>query len=1162
MGRRLFLTHLDKLSGAPYPGIQALQSLDEGIVAFTYICPAKQSQRVTIQLCASNLDEYPDGNSFILCTDDDNLPPVIPKTLQRVTDGAHGKNIYAVLEEIRDHLTTAMISGDAGGDTWDDEVEDDDDFAFAFEGDSDEEDFRFNDVPSTDTRHARGPATDSVSKSTSSQVKIRQDLMALKEAGFRVGLYGNLTTSGVLCISIRVAKLGLSDEAMQAWTLDRKYYLVLLIRYSQGYRSALDLANKIDLSNSMEMRVGLCENYKPSFSHVQYVFQHKERGPTASKDKVSDTAEKVHSFEPLFISKPINQLVTDCLFKIISARSWHGVSWLGAEQFVDNISNKGSVEMEPYQRDDRSKAENLPAVVNADHMGEVPLRKASLPLIMMQFVLRHVVRCTEFCLVCHCRVDDSFEALKPYVCSKPLCLYQYMALGFGPSLEWEVLVQPCVVDLLVSFCYAAAHGNRLKDLPIGMNLTVPVLPYDPPQPATIMPSFSVAAKHIPLPVAVPSLKCSWSLPGRYLTVDKSNQEETARAKKIKPGEWLVLLNRQHRLMAHYRVREVDLPEIHLGEAIFVPFIGSGKACEVPEKDPEITDPSFQGECFLYDQNFDELLPSQQRQAIMTLLNALPGVEGMRANLKSQAKGQVSSLKAWSDRISEPALNLLRWIVASNRSCILQIDHLDEENNSLLPKEVEDHVGGMGGLMQFRFAQGAPDKEKRFNDSVKEEAAKTRTYYPTLFAWHGSRLQNWHSIIRQGLRYDDVVNGRAFGNGVYMSPHAVTSMQYCTNHSTGSGTGEWGSSMLKIVQAFSLNEVVNNPEAYVHTNPHYVVSDIDWIQTRYLFVKTKVPVIVKPDPENVYQQDPTRLARNEANVAIKIPLSAISKSRRPGNSVETTATPQGKRVKTWSGTDQETAERQEDDADSIVSDLDDLALFRDISEDCTTIFPESPVIAGGRGKKRAPEDPETDFVPGTLDTSGIKFMDPPNDATSASAQALMRLLREALSVQGKTPPATLGWHIDSNLVNNMYQWIVELHSFPKDLPLAKDLKEAGLTSVVLEVRFTNQIPFSPPFIRVVKPRFLSFNQGGGGNITEGGAMCMEVLTNNGWSAGLSMESLLLQVRLVICDEERPARLARGWQAKSTYGIGEAMEAYVRACKAHGWTVPAGFKSIQA
>jgi len=38
-------------------------------------------------------------------------------------------------------------------------------------------------------------------------------------------------------------------------------------------------------------------------------------------------------------------------------------------------------------------------------------------------------------------------------------------------------------------------------------------------------------------------------------------------------------------------------------------------------------------------------------------------------------------------------------------------------------------------------------------------------YPTLFAFHGSSVKNWSSILRQGLHFRETINGRAYGNGV-------------------------------------------------------------------------------------------------------------------------------------------------------------------------------------------------------------------------------------------------------------------------------------------------------------------------------------------------------------------------------------------------------------
>jgi ubiquitin-conjugating enzyme E2 Q len=172
---------------------------------------------------------------------------------------------------------------------------------------------------------------------------------------------------------------------------------------------------------------------------------------------------------------------------------------------------------------------------------------------------------------------------------------------------------------------------------------------------------------------------------------------------------------------------------------------------------------------------------------------------------------------------------------------------------------------------------------------------------------------------------------------------------------------------------------------------------------------------------------------------------------------------------------------------------------------------------------------------------------------------MRDFKDLIAVQNTTPPHELGWHIDEDKVDNIYQWIVELHSFDPTLPLAHDMKKKNVKSIVLELRFGKEYPMSPPFVRVIRPRFLGFQQGGGGHVTAGGAMCMQLLTNDGWTAVSSIEGVLLQVRMAMSSlEPKPARLENG--GRMDYGVGEAVEAYIRACNMHGWTVPAGFKEM--
>jgi len=219
---------------------------------------------------------------------------------------------------------------------------------------------------------------------------------------------------------------------------------------------------------------------------------------------------------------------------------------------------------------------------------------------------------------------------------------------------------------------------------------------------------------------------------------------------------------------------------------------------------------------------------------------------------------------------------------------------------------------------------------------------------------------------------------------------------------------------------------------------------------------------------------------------------------------------------------------------------------------------------GSGSKKENAKPLTDFIPGSLDQDSLPMMQEPRYATPSATMRLQRELKTVLKVQESTPSHELGWYINPELISNVYQWIVELHSYESTLPLAQDMKKSGVTSIVLEIRFGKDYPMSPPFVRVIRPRFLPFTQGGGGHVTGGGAMCMELLTNSGWSAVSSIEGVLLQVRLAIQNlEPKPARLLSTNPAKHQqmdYGTGEAMDAYRRACVTHGWEIPKDFNEF--
>lgn len=155
--------------------------------------------------------------------------------------------------------------------------------------------------------------------------------------------------------------------------------------------------------------------------------------------------------------------------------------------------------------------------------------------------------------------------------------------------------------------------------------------------------------------------------------------------------------------------------------------------------------------------------SYQREVIVALINELPPISEMRAwllgedmTLQDRLMHRTRKLSEMRNRsVSVSAWRLLRFIVASNTSYLKHIEDQDELVQGIPPE-----------YRQFRFVVGDPAKEHRLAESIKkaQKDDPNAVKYPTLLAWHGSSVRNWHSILRQGLHFRDVINGRAYGHG--------------------------------------------------------------------------------------------------------------------------------------------------------------------------------------------------------------------------------------------------------------------------------------------------------------------------------------------------------------------------------------------------------------
>ena len=176
------------------------------------------------------------------------------------------------------------------------------------------------------------------------------------------------------------------------------------------------------------------------------------------------------------------------------------------------------------------------------------------------------------------------------------------------------------------------------------------------------------------------------------------------------------------------------------------------ACRSPRKTlifdpfPIVVDPENQGELA-----FNPKKPDYQKAA--AAMDSFPEMKRVTMLVGSALKRMMDNV----DRLGYPLLN---WIISSNRSHIVKLP-------------VDKLLDFMHTPHQFLLLCSPPTKETAFRQ-LKREHGST-------FAFHGSKFENWHSILRNGLynasgtRHQ--MNGAAYGSGIYLSPIASVSFGY-------------------------------------------------------------------------------------------------------------------------------------------------------------------------------------------------------------------------------------------------------------------------------------------------------------------------------------------------------------------------------------------------
>jgi len=203
------------------------------------------------------------------------------------------------------------------------------------------------------------------------------------------------------------------------------------------------------------------------------------------------------------------------------------------------------------------------------------------------------------------------------------------------------------------------------------------------------------------------------------------------------------------------------------------------------------------------------------------------------------------------------------------------------------------------------------------------------------------------------------------------------------------------------------------------------------------------------------------------------------------------------------------------------------------------------------KARQDEDLNTEHLQVLERLKANQRRDYMKGTVSGSVQATDRLMKELRDIY-KSPNFKTGAYQVELVNDSLYEWNVKIQRVDPDSPLANDLvtlrEREGKDHILLSFMFKDSFPFDPPFVRMVHP-VLS-----GGYVLDGGALCMELMTPQGWSSAYTIEAVIMQICATLVKGKARIKFDA---PKGTYSLARAQQSFKSLVHIHeknGWFTP--------
>mmetsp|Transcript_2557 Transcript_2557/g.4335 ORF Transcript_2557/g.4335 Transcript_2557/m.4335 type:complete len:432 (+) Transcript_2557:11-1306(+) len=185
---------------------------------------------------------------------------------------------------------------------------------------------------------------------------------------------------------------------------------------------------------------------------------------------------------------------------------------------------------------------------------------------------------------------------------------------------------------------------------------------------------------------------------------------------------------------------------------------------------------------------------------------------------------------------------------------------------------------------------------------------------------------------------------------------------------------------------------------------------------------------------------------------------------------------------------------------------------------------------------------------------------PGTSSAVGSRATKRLLVELSRLQ-KVPGgcrAALGFEAEPVDEKNIFEWNLRLYDFATSESLGSGMQRRGIDHLAMRLDFPETYPNEPPFVYMVRPRLKE----GVGFVMPGGALCMELLTPDGWSPATSIEALAMSMRAMIDAGGTLLANTAPETREHEYSRHEAQRDFTNIVKIHkerGWSSTALFRN---